>query len=259
VHKAILGLGFFLLIACSGQSASDDSKSGAAAASGEEANGGSGDTDSGGTGSGARSGAAGTDTSGAGGASPTGGSSSGGTAMGGSSASGGDGTGEGGEAGADNGGAGGTAGSSGATAGATGGQSAGTGGSSPTDAECDPAQGALEATPYPDCEPRDLTDSCELCIQAECCAEAKICYGYEPGNVCGWGGPTSGDYAGLNEIDCYVTCVRDYVTEYGAYDDGADIGCIPACTTPSCGLIGNATQDLVVCLRAHCEDDCFVP
>lgn len=254
MRKAIFGLGFFLLIACSGQSLSDESNSGAAAASGEEANGGgSGDTDHGGTSSGASSGSGGVATGGSGGASPTGGVPAGGAATGGATASGGDGTGEAGEAGEA------TGGTAGLATGGGAGQSAGTGGRSPTDAECDPADGELEATPYPDCEPRDLTDACELCIQAECCAESKICYGYEPGNVCGWGGPTDGVYAGLNEIDCYVACVRDYVSENGAYDDGADSECVPTCTTASCGLIGNATQDLVVCMRTHCEDDCFWP
>lgn len=139
------------------------------------------------------------------------------------------------------------------------GGSAGTGGRNPSETECDPATGVLDATPYPDCEPRNATDTCELCIQAECCTESKICYGYYPGNVCGWGGPTTGSYAGFNEIDCYVACVRDYVSEFGVYDDAADTACVPTCTTPECGLIGNATQDLVVCLRARCDDDCFVP
>ena len=179
------------------------------------------------------------------------GSSTGGsTATGGSGGGGSDG--EGGEGGA-------SAATGGMDTAGNAGQSGGTGGKPPTDAVCDPSVGELDATPYPDCEPRDANDSCELCIQAQCCTESKTCYGYEPGNVCGWGGPTAGSYAGLSEIDCYVACVRDYVTEFGAYDDTTDSACVPACTTPGCGLIGNATQDLVVCLRDHCDDECFLP
>jgi hypothetical protein len=145
-----------------------------------------------------------------------------------------------------------------AAAGRGGDASGGTGARAPY-AVCDPASGVLESIPYPDCEPRSATDACELCIQAECCAESKICYGYEPGNVCGWGGPTAGSYEGLNEIDCYVGCVRNYVSQHGAYDDSAASICVPACTTPSCGLIGKATQDLVACLAANCSDTCFAP
>jgi hypothetical protein len=124
---------------------------------------------------------------------------------------------------------------------------------------CDPPSGELDNTSYPDCEPRDATSSCELCIQANCCEESRVCYGFDPGNVCGWGGPANGDYAGLSEIDCYVQCARDYVAENLAYDDYTADVCVPACTTSACGLIGNATQDLVACLNANCEDDCFAP
>jgi hypothetical protein len=62
----------------------------------------------------------------------------------------------------------------------------------------------------------------------------------------------------LNEIDCFTACVRDYVDVNGVYDDAADDECVPACTTPTCGLIGNATQELVVCMQANCESQCFL-
>ena len=258
MRKAASSLVFFLLLACGGESKIPDSGKGSAAASGEDASGGSGANHGGGTNTGGDAESGGTSAGGQ----ASGGSSRGGASAGGATATGGSRSGEGGEAGepAPSGGAAGTAmaGNAGQSGG-SGGATAGAGGRNPSDAECDPAEGELDATPYPDCEPRDSSDGCELCIQAECCSESKICYGYYPGNVCGWGGPTTGSYSGFNEIECYVACVRDYVTEFGVYDDAADTACIPACTTPECGLIGNATQDLVVCLRAHCDDECFVP
>ncbi len=191
------------------------------------------------------------------GGSPTTGGSNASGGNGGSGASGAEASGEGGAAAGAAGSSalGGTyAAGSGGRAGASG--TSGTTGAAPT---CDPTDGKLDATPYPDCAPRDASDPCEVCIEASCCEEAKVCYGYDPGNVCGWGGPSSGIYANLNEIDCFIACVRDYVETNGAYDDAADDRCVPECTTEACGLIGNATQDLVVCLRANCEDDCFVP
>jgi hypothetical protein len=266
VRKAIFGLGFFLLVACSGSSKPGTSDLESAAASGgEDARGGS--SSQGGSGSSATGGnttGGGTSTGGA----ATGGASSGGSYRGGSDQGGT--TSEGGLGGEGTGESGGTSGSSGtssatggmATAGKSGagGTTGGTnGGGSGTDAVCDPADGALDDTLYPNCEPRDASDPCELCIESSCCEESKVCYGYDPGNVCGWGGPTSGAYSGMSEFDCYVLCVRNYVDEFGAYDESADDLCVPACTTPGCGLIGNATQDLVVCLDENCNDECFGP
>jgi hypothetical protein len=181
----------------------------------------------------------------------TGGVSTGGAAQGGASGQGGDAgeaAGEGGE----------PSGSGGTLAGTGGTAMAGSGsGGDINDPDCDPATGELDNTPYPNCEPRDVNSACELCIQANCCEASKVCYGYDPGNVCGWGGPTTGSYAGLSEIDCYVQCARDYVSENLAYDDYTADVCVPACTTSACGLIGSATQDLVVCLNQNCEADCF--
>ncbi|HVR20357.1 MAG TPA: hypothetical protein VMS65_11690 [Polyangiaceae bacterium] len=257
MRKAASSLVFFLLLACGGESKIPDSGKGSAAASGEDASGGSGANHRGGTNAGGQAESGGTNAGGE----AQGGNARGGSSAGGTAASGGSRPSEGGEGGeaATSGGTAGTAMAGNAGQGGGTGATAGAGGRNPSDAECDPADGELDATPYPDCEPRDSSDVCELCIQAECCAESKTCYGYYPGNVCGWGGPTTGSYGGYNEIDCYVACVRDYVSEFGVYDDAADTACVPACTTPGCGLIGNATQDLVVCLRAHCDDECFVP
>ena len=250
MRKAIFGLGCFLLIACGAETTGSSSEPGSAATSGEEATGGSpetggdssngGDADVGGSSSGGSS-QGGREHGGTGGTSGTTGGFS-------ANGSGGSDDGEGGEAGASGGSD--VAGNAG---------KAGGGGKNPTSAVCDPALGELEATPYPDCEPRVAGDACEQCIQAECCAESKLCYGYEPGNVCGWGGPTTGTYAGLNEIDCYVACVRDIVIQGGTYDDSADSICVPACTTPYCGLIGNATQGLLLCMRELCDAPCFSP
>ena len=279
VRKAIFGLGFFLIAACSGSSEKDDSESGTTAASGGDESSAGSDQDTGGSTS--TGGNAGSSATNAGG-SPTGGISSGGSSTGGSSTGGsprggsnqggaaqGGSTSQGGSGGSAAAQGGNAAGMAGRAAGAgvgpagsggrAGAGAGGTGGASGATPECDPDDGELDNTTYPDCRPRIAGDSCELCIEAYCCEAARVCYGYDPGNVCGWGGPTSGTYAGLNEIDCFVACVRDYVEENGAYDDAADDRCIPRCTTQTCGLIGKATQELVVCMRANCEDECFVP
>jgi hypothetical protein len=279
VRKAVIGLGLFLVAACGGSSEKDDTESGGPADNGGEAEngGGSGKDRGGSTSSGGGAGDSSTSTGGvatggvatggcpSGGAStggsPSGGSDRGGASLGGTTSQGG----SGGYAAAQGGSAAGMAGSA-ATAGlATGGSNSATGGTGGTsgtggvEAVCDPATGELDNTPYPDCEPRDPSDPCELCIEANCCEETRVCFGYEPGNVCGWGGPSSGTHGGMNEIDCFTACVRDYVAVNGVYDDAADDLCVPACTTSSCGVIGNATQDLVVCMQDNCEDECFVP
>jgi hypothetical protein len=258
VRKAIFGLGFFLIAAaCSGSQTDSDSEPGSAAASAGEdsSSGGSGPT--GGTSKGGGSGSAG-DT--ATGGDESGGSDAGGAAQGGATTGG-----SGGGGASQSGGTSGTAGSASggvaamATAGSSGLGGGGTGGSGITDPVCDPSEGDLDNTPYPDCEPREASDACELCIQSSCCEESKVCYGFDPANVCGWGGPTPSPYATVGEVDCYVRCARAYVEETGVYDDSAADLCVPACTTAGCGLIGNATQDLIVCMEASCEDECFAP
>ena len=123
-----------------------------------------------------------------------------------------------------------------------------------TDPECDPAMGELDNTPYPDCEPTDANDACEVCIEASCCAESRVCYGFDPGNVCGWGGPDDD-----GEITCFVACARAYVMENGAYDMTAQDECSAMCATEGCGQIGNATNELIICIQDNCEDECFTP
>jgi hypothetical protein len=255
VRKAIFGLGFFLIAACSGSQEDSDSGSGSAAASAGEDSSSGGSGPSGGSGKGGGLGASAGD-------SATGGNESGGSDVGGAAPSGGTSSGSGGFGASVSGGTSGTAGSASggdsgmATAGRAGG---GTGGSDITDPVCDPSEGSLDNSPYPDCEPREPNDACELCIQANCCQESKVCYGFDPANVCGWGGPMPSPYDTVGEIDCYVRCARAYVEETGVYDDSAADLCVPACTTDGCGLIGNATQDLVVCMEASCEAPCFAP
>lgn len=268
MRKALFGLGLFLVAACGGSSEKDDSESGGPAPSGgENESGGSAAERGGSTSSGGAAASAGTSSSGAStGGSANGGSNRGGATLGGTTSSGGgdDRGGSGAEPGGEGGAAAGMAGSSttgGVNASGSGGRSgsSGTGGTSGVAPTCDPISGELVNTPYPDCRPRDASDDCELCIEANCCEEARICYGYDPGNVCGWGGPPTGGYAGLNEVDCYVACVRDYVEATGEYDAAADDRCGPACATPACGSIGTATQDLVACIRVSCTADCFLP
>ena len=258
MRKAIFGLGFFLIAACSGSQEDSDSGSGSAAGSAGE------DSDRGGSGpngGSSKGGGSGTNA----GSVATGGNESGGSDAGGAPQGGGTTGGSGGGGASQSGGTGGTAGSASggdaglATAGMSGRAGGGTGGGNITDPVCDPAGGGLDNTDYPDCEPRDPGDACELCIESNCCDESKVCYGYDPANVCGWGGPSPSTYDTVGEIDCYVHCARAYVEETGAYDNGAADLCVPACTTDGCGLIGNATQDLIVCMEASCEDTCFGP
>ena len=183
--------------------------------------------------------------------------------------SGGGGTGNrggtGGNTGGSSGNTGGTGGNTGGTGGATGGTGGMTGGTSGTggdEYECDPNDGSeLVNTPYPDCAPRDATDDCEVCIQENCCEESRICFGFNPGNVCGSGGPTTGPYAGNSEFDCYRFCAEDYVMENGVYDEGANDECTGACVTDDCPgvIVGNATQDIIICMDANCEDECYTP
>jgi hypothetical protein len=184
----------------------------------DDGSGGEAGDDSGGTSSGGSSGSA---TGGKGGSS-TGGSSTGGSSTGGSS----------------------TGGSS------TGGSSTGgTGGMD--EVECDPDEGELDNTPYPNCT-ASQGNECEQCIEQSCCALSRVCYGTEPMNVCGWGGPD-----GAGEIACYIECIAAYYEDNAVYDDDGRDLCTNMCTTQMCGLIGNATQDMVECVDENCEADCY--
>ncbi len=243
--KYAIGLGFVgaaLVTGCVVKTGDDDAV-------------GSGGTTGGSGGSGATSGKGGSATggsSGKGGSGGTGGSSgaSGGTGGSSGGTTGGS-SGTGGESGADTGGTAGTGG---------GGGTAGLPTEDQTTPECDPASGDLETTLYPNCEPTNLDDPdpCESCIQDHCCEESMACYGFDPGNVCGWGGPETGQYAGFGEIGCYVQCLSEYVTANELCDSDGLNECESACATDMCGgLLGNQTSDLASCLHVNCSSECF--
>jgi hypothetical protein len=152
-------------------------------------------------------------------------------------------------------GSGGTAGTTAGTGGGAGDSgSGGEGGDDGGPVTCDPDEGNLVSTPYDTCEPEDDDDECGACIQENCCEESKKCYGYDPKNVCGWGGPE-----GLGEIDCYESCLTEYVTgAEGVCDDDGIFGCLNACATEACGVIaGNQTTELAACMNANCPSECF--
>jgi len=76
--------------------------------------------------------------------------------------------------------------------------------------------------------------------------------------VCGWGGPTDGDYSGAGEIGCYVACLADYVDEFGVCDEEGMGTCIGECQTAMCGdVLGNQTSDLATCIHESCNDECL--
>jgi len=184
------------------------------------------------------------------------GDSSGGTSTGGSSTGGRGGSSTGGSA------TGGTSTGGTATGGSsTGGSSTGgssTGGSAGmnTDYECDPD--ADDNTLYPNCT-AEADDDCGKCLETNCCEESKVCYGYDPGNVCGWGGidlDANGTLDG--EFNCFVACALDYVEENDVLDEAGKDLCAGECVTAQCGsVIGNATNELIGCAENHCEDDCW--
>lgn len=231
----------------------DSPDSGFSGEAGEGASGGSGGTTGGSGGKGGASGG----TSGKGG---TGGATAG---KGGAGGSGG--TGDAG-AGAEAGAGATTGGTAGAATGGSAGAAGGSAGERPepddTIPECDPPNGELDNTPYPGCAPEDPTDptDCEDCIQRECCEESIACYSFAPGNVCGWGGPDSGEmYAGSGEIGCYVQCLSDYVGTMELCDEeGRDL-CIGMCQTTMCSdsVLGTRTSELAGCLHDSCSEECF--
>jgi hypothetical protein len=171
------------------------------------------------------------------------GDSGGGTSSGGSSGRGGSATGGSATGGSSTGGS--------STGGSSGSGTGGTGGNMDTDPECDPDQGELDNTPYPNCT-ATAGNECEECIQESCCELSRVCYGYDPGNVCGWGGPD-----GEGEIACYIDCIAMYYEENAVYDDDGRDLCTTMCTTQMCGLIGNDTQNMVECVDTNCQPECY--
>jgi len=137
---------------------------------------------------------------------------------------------------------------------------------------CDPdtvgGQGGagIVGTPYPDCEPVDADNDCQVCIQMECCVEQQNCNAFEPNNVCGYGGPPEYQNNG-GEFLCWQDCMNAKV-EIPAGDGGAGGGsglpdtsdldmaadCLAECTTPQCGLYGNQTNELAGCVFENCGD-----
>jgi len=155
-------------------------------------------------------------------------------------------------------GSGGTAGTTagtGGTAGDAGDSGAGGDGGDGDIVQCDPDSGDLVNTEFPDCEPAEDDDpECAACVKENCCEESKRCYGFEPKNVCGWGGPEA-----LGEIKCYEACLKAYVSGNDEVCDNEGIdGCLAMCSTPGCGdFVGNQTQDLAVCMNSSCSSECF--
>jgi hypothetical protein len=243
-------LGFAVATGCTVRTDGDD-------AIGEGATGG--DSGSGGSSGKGGSGGTGGTTGGSAGKGGTGGSSAGKGGSAGSSDTGGSGGSEAGGGGTSGEETGGTSG-----AGTGGGGSGGTAGlpsAEDTIPECDPDMGDVLNTPYPGCAPSDPADPdlCEVCIQEQCCEESIACYGFAPGNVCGWGGPDSGDYSGRGEIGCYVQCLYDYVQEYGLCDEDGQDMCIGMCHKDMCGgVIGNQTSELASCIvDSGCTEACY--
>lgn len=265
--------GFFLVsvstlsfAGCSVES-SDDDDAGEGGEAGEGSSGKGGSGARGGTGGTTSTG--GTSSAGKGGSSASGGSTStGGSSSAGKGGSSGDGSGgsagwsgsgaggggagepAGGQGGAAEAGSGGEGGSdwSGGSAGA-----GGEAGGSDTDPVCDPTSGTLDNTPYPDCAATNEEDPCEVCIEANCCEQSKECWGYAPGNVCGWGGP-----GGEGEISCYRDCLADAAAgEAGECDQDVLDRCADDCTTQGCNAIGDATWALAFCALENCPTQCF--
>ena len=128
---------------------------------------------------------------------------------------------------------------------------------------CDPKDGELDSTPFPNCDASPADDPCQVCIEEKCCEESKKCYGTEPYNVCGWGGPADADTFG--EIGCFQQCLFDKTAANDMTCTGDDAEtCASDCATTMCfagndqfALIGNATNELASCMTTNCADSCF--
>lgn len=120
----------------------------------------------------------------------------------------------------------------------------GTAGAGPTVA-CDPGV----STPLPQCD-TTVTDVCMACLADKCCVSFAACFGTNPGDRCGFGGPT-----GTGEFQCLRDCVAS-PAQYGCDTsvDPIDIQqCCAgsACATPSCGtsFVGDTTSNLMTCIN----------
>lgn len=153
---------------------------------------------------------------------------------------------------------GGTAGSAAGGASSGGSAGSGTGGSSEPQVQCD-TETKTAGTPAPSCEFRtEDSTPCHECLakNPSCCTAVKQCFGTSPENQCGYGGPIGGD----SEFVCFETCVRAKVIANGTYSDDDVDTCAASCVTPECGAaVGNATNDLIICMLGDCEAECFAP
>ncbi|HEX3852665.1 MAG TPA: hypothetical protein VHW01_16970 [Polyangiaceae bacterium] len=140
-----------------------------------------------------------------------------------------------------------------------------TGGTTATDSyECDPADGSnLQDTPATSCA-LATADDCSTCVQSNCCDKVMACYGTDPGNECGFGGPPAFSGANGGEFACIRSCIQAGVAN-GPDDPDLRTMCYSQCATSvangaveDCpGPIGIQTNDLVGCVSDNCLTECF--
>ncbi|MEP7048993.1 MAG: hypothetical protein ABJB12_01520 [Pseudomonadota bacterium] len=159
----------------------------------------------------------------------------------------------------------GTAGSSAAgssSAGAAG--AAGAGGAAPTPFSCDPADAGATGTPNMNaCKMPSGLNDCDKCIRTKCCMEYATCYGTDPGNQCGYGGPNN-----KGEFFCYNSCLVDVFNANQSIEEKDKEKCAANCVTSKdvmasqdCGpVLGSATNDLIGCMAdtaGGCAAECY--
>ena len=134
----------------------------------------------------------------------------------------------------------------------------GSGGTGVVSFQCDPSDGMAVGTPASCAATAGM--ACSECTAAHCCAEYGACFATNPGNQCGYGGPTPG----ASEILCIQACVIAATGDGGVADDMTIGTCTNNCVTPTdtaganCGsVIGSQTSVLVDCLSHNCVAECF--
>ncbi len=148
-----------------------------------------------------------------------------------------------------------TAGAAGAAVAGAGGSTAGTGGV-PYVCDDDPT---APGTPNPTCESSGEQSDCTTCVETKCCEEYKECYGTDPGNQCGWGGPDD-----KGELACMQLCAQKALMDAGVLGEDEINGCISQCgtrkskgSTLDCTLIGGSTSSAFTCLKDKCMVECI--
>lgn len=131
-------------------------------------------------------------------------------------------------------------GPSGGAAGSTGGGPPVGGGGGGT--SCDPAPGTPGS-----CTADDPANTCQTCIEADCCSEYGACT-QTPNDNCAWGGPS-----GEGEVFCFQDCLFTA----GVADASTQAACAASCTTAGCNTISTASNDLIACLNAFCFSECL--